>query len=151
MAGVTADFRFHPTIADSLKALSLTEAQMERKNRHVLSSFTAWSVREIQKALSASGGGQPGGSMWRGLTQQWAEFKAKMGWSPLIGVASGAMRQSVSGEENFLRGESRSGVGGESEDYAEYFDAQRPITPEESYALEHFQNLYFETLRSNRV
>ena len=151
MAGVTADFRFRPSIADSLKALSLTEAQMQRKERHTLSSFTGWSVGEIQKALSASGGGQPGGEMWRGLSQQWAEYKAAKGWSPLIGVASGTMRKSISGEENFLRGESLSGVGGESEDYAEYFDARRPITPKENYALEHFQNLFFEALRSNRV
>jgi hypothetical protein len=111
----------------------------------------------MQKAFTSSGQGQPGGEMWFGLTQQWAEYKTRVGAARETGVFTGKMKESVGGEENFTKGESITGVGGRSEAYAEHFAfysdgrEKRPVLPEDNYAADKFQSLYAEVLGSDRV
>ncbi len=149
---VSMTFNMRPPLKTVLRSLRLTEQEMKKIDDQTLLQFTAWGVREIQKSMTSSGQGQPGGAAWMPLSEDWLDWKDAWGFSNLIGVATGAMKQSTSGETNKSSKQSKIGVGGQASAYAEYFaytkDGQdkRPMLPEDNYAANKLQSLYFTKL-----
>jgi len=149
---VSMTFNMRPSLPVALRSLGLTPQEMKRIDDLTVTQFTAWGVREIQKSMTSSGQGQPGGDAWMPLTDEWLDIKDAYGWSNLAGVASGAMKQSTSGEADKVNKQSKIGVGGQASAYAEYFaytkDGQdkRPMLPEDDYAANKLQDLYFSKL-----
>lgn len=149
---VNMTFNIHPKLPTALRQLGLTPQEIEKTDNQTLTQFTAWSVREIQKSMTSSGQGQPGGSKWFPLSEAWLDWKEAIGWSSLIGVRTGAMKQSTSGEVDKTRKQSKTGVGGQASGYAEFFaytkngDPKRPVLPEDDYAADKLQDLYFYKL-----
>ena len=140
--------RIHPKLPTALREIGLSEGDIKKREKRTLQRFTAWGIREIQKSMTSSGQGQPGGAEWKELSDGYAAFKSLMGWSSLIGVAKGWMKQSVSGDIDTNKGQSMIGVGGRAEGYAERFNRNRPLLPEDNYAADRLQKLYFESLRA---
>lgn len=147
MATFSMSLQMVPTLPAVMRSLGLTSQQLRQKDLRTLQKFTAFSIREMQRALTINGQGQPGGEQWEELTSDWADYKDFMGWSPLIGVATGAMRKTVGGEVNRSKMESVTGIGGESSEYAEYFNDKREILPEVDYAADKLMNIYLDELR----
>lgn len=143
---VSMTFNMRPPLKTAIRMLKLTQQEIDKIDGETLTQFTAWGIREIQKSMTSSGQGQPGGDVWKELSASWAGFKSLVGWSPLIGVASGAMKQSTSGEADKRNKLSRIGVGGQASGYAERFNATRPILPEDDYAADKLQKLHFTNL-----
>lgn len=145
-------FNMRPPLKTVIKSLGLTAQEMKKIDDQTLDQFTAWGVREIQKSMTSSGQGQPGGEAWFPLSEDWIDWKDAIGWSNLIGVATGAMKQSTSGFANKSKKQSEIGVGGAASEYAEYFaytksgQDKRPVLPEDDYAVNKLQNLYFTKL-----
>ena len=145
-------FNMNPTLDVALRNLRLTPQEMQKIDDLTVTQFTAWGIREIQKSMTSSGQGQPGGAAWMPLSEDWLDNKDAWGWSSLIGVATGAMKQSTSGEADKKNKQSKIGVGGQASEYAEYFaytksgDDKRPMLPEDDYAANKLQDLYFTKL-----
>lgn len=149
---VSMTFNISPKIPVAMRQLGLTPQEIKKIDDQTLTQFTAWSVREIQKSMTSSGQGQPGGDAWVPLSEDWLDWKDAIGWSNLIGVATGAMKQSTSGETDKTNKQSKTGVGGQASGYAEYFAYtkdgrdKRPVLPEDDYAANKLQDLYFTKL-----
>lgn len=149
---VSMTFNMIPKLPVALKQLGLTPQEMKKVDDQTLTQFTAWGVREIQKSMTSSGQGQPGGDAWLPLSEDWLDWKEAIGWSSLVGVRTGAMKQSTSGEADKRNKQSKIGVGGQASAYAEYFaytkDGQdkRLVLPEDDYAANKLQDLYFTKL-----
>jgi len=145
-------FNMKPPLPIAIKGLGLTPAEIKKVDDQTLVQFTAWGVREIQKAFTSSGQGQPGGDKWFPLSENWIDWKDAWGFSNLIGVATGALKMSTSGEADKRNKQSKIGVGGAASAYAEYFgytksgDPKRPMLPEDDYACKKLQDLYFTKL-----
>jgi hypothetical protein len=127
---------FMPSLQDALKSLGLSPEQAAKNNRRALVAMGAWMVREMQKATTSAGQTQPGGPAWLPLSPAWEAFKTDEGYSELIGVYQGHMRNSMSYDVRKTEVES-----GATVVHGAYFDALRPITPEEVYAANHFQDI----------
>lgn len=163
MPGVAASIRVFPSINDALRELRLTPDQQKALNDWSLRSITAWCLREIQVAFTSRGQGQPGGEPWKSLSESWAGKKAADGYSPLIGIHKGALRQSLQGSTtpgaiglaaavDYKRKgiESQLNVG-TGLDYADEFNAIRPILPVESYVTNHWQDIHSGLLKRGRT
>jgi hypothetical protein len=91
-----ASIKFVPTLEQSFKKLGLTASEQEKIFRWSVMSVTAYALREIQKAFNVSQS-QPGGSAWKGVSQEWAEKKTDMGKSAKIGTFMGRLSGSFTG------------------------------------------------------
>ncbi len=139
-------FTIKPPLKVAVKSLGLSVQAMKKIDDQTLTQFTSWGVREIQKAFTASGQGQPGGQKWFPLSENWLDWKDAYGFSNLIGVATGALKMSTSGEADKRNKQSKIGVGGIASKYAENFAARRQVLPDEDYAVNKLQDLYFTKL-----
>ena len=121
-----------PPITTALRGLGLTPEQQAEVNRKSLSAVAIWAVREMARATTSRGQGQPGGSAWKPLSPAWAEHKEIMGWSPLMGVAQGRMRNSLTPNLGIEKDKVKAQIG-PLVSYGRWFNKLRPLAPEETY------------------
>lgn len=153
MSGIQGSISFRPSLQEAYRNLGLTRQQKTAQNVRALRAMGAWMTREMQKATTPAGQGQPGGQAWMPLSEGWLNYKREVGAPLHMGVfsqgrsiagrvASYGMRNSISFDVRRTRLEVEAGP---TVRHAAGFDALRILTPEEKYAAKRFEDIVIDT------
>ena len=145
MPTVSMSISFSPPLDMALRGLGLKPEQQAEVNRKSLSAVAIWAVREMARATTSRGQGQPGGKAWRPLSPMWAAHKANEKRSPLMGTYIGRMRNSLTPSSGTEITANEAKVGPLVE-YGYNFDRLRPLAPTEGYTNEWWTKAHLELM-----
>lgn len=148
MSNVAVTISMHPDLFSNGRFFGLRPQVFKDLEEKSVRWSAVFSVREMAKALSSKGQGQPGGSAWKALSPEYLEYKRVNRMETIIGVASADMRKSIVPDTkgfDFDKQQKRALIG-PVVPYAGYFNAIRPLVPVPFYLMNNWAKAHSELL-----